>query len=227
MTTELPRELLEYEPTPKPPPPSPLWSKPNPNGFIISLLMILSCVFLSEIYWTGNNYSALLSATGKQIFEEKEYWRLFSTIFIHSDLKHLASNMYMLSILGYFVSGYFGALIYPLTTTFFAGITNWIAISTYHPNVILLGASGLVYLLAGFWFAMYVLIERHRPLLARMIRVIGVALAVLFPTTFEPEVSYRTHFIGFVVGILVAIPYGIYFKKFKMGNSERASRRAP
>lgn len=225
MNDELPRELLEYEPIPKPPPPSPLWSRPNPNALIFSLLTVLACVLLSVLYWQRNGYSLLLAATGNQVFESKEYWRLFTTVFIHADMKHLISNMYMLSLLGYFVAGYFGFIIFPIATTFFAGVINLIAIKTYDPNVVLLGASGLVYLLAGFWFAMYVIIERQRPFIARVVRVIGVALVVLFPTTFEPEVSYRTHFIGFVVGILIAIPYSFIYQA-KKGGKQRAIPQA-
>ncbi len=175
--------------------------------------MILACVLLSEFYWRQDSFSKLLSATGTQVFEAHQYWRIFTAVFIHADVKHLISNMYMLSILGYFVSGYFGFWVFPVGTTLLAGFVNLISLYTYAPNVNLLGASGLVYLLAGFWFAMYVIIERHRPLSARLLRVIGVALAVLFPTTFEPDVSYRTHFIGFIIGVLFALPYSLVFLK--------------
>lgn len=117
----------------------------------------------------------------------------------------------MLGILGYFVGGYFGFIVFPFITTILAAAVNAISLLTYEPNVVLLGASGLVYLLAGLWFTMFVLVESHRPISARLIRAIGVALVILFPTTFEPEVSYRTHAIGFVVGILFAVPYNFIY----------------
>ena len=42
---------------------------------------------------------------------------------------------------------------------------------------------------------------------------IGTALMVFFPTTFVPTTSYRTHAIGFAVGVATAILYYLRHKK--------------
>lgn len=108
----------------------------------------------------------------------------------------------MLLILGYLNYSYFGITIYPISALFFSGLTNIISLLTYTPKVSLLGASGMVYVLGGCWFTLYVLIEKRISPSYRIFRATAVCLAVMFPTSFEPHVSYRTHAIGLLFGIV-------------------------
>ena len=77
---------------------------------------------------------------------------------------------------------------------------NLLTLWTYPPDVRLVGASGVVYLMAGFWLSSYVLIDRRFSVGRRVFRSVGFTLIVLFPTSFEAQVSYRAHAIGFAVG---------------------------
>lgn len=96
---------------------------------------------------------------------------------------------------------------FPFYALIAASITNFLSLLTYEPQTRLIGASGLVYLLAGFWLVMYFIIERNKNLIKRIIRVLGVGMVILFPSTFDHQVSYRTHLIGLIIGILYAIIY--------------------
>ncbi len=188
--------------------------KPDNKSLVVSLSMVLFITFFSQIYWMNwGDLASSLPAVNQFIFEDGEIWRLFSSVLIHGDLGHLASNMYMLGILSYFVYGYFGAQMYPLWTFLGAGFVNLISVYTYPPHVRLLGASGWVYLLGGFWLTMYLFIQRQHSFPKRTLRVLGMALMVFFPTSFEATTSYRTHFIGFLVGIVMALFY--FFKNKK------------
>ena len=91
-----------------------------------------------------------------------------------------------------------------------AALTNYISLLTYAPNVSLIGASGLVYWMAGFWFSMYLLVERSLSLGKRVLRVVCLSLLVLLPTTFQANVSYRTHAIGLGLGVISAL---VYFRR--------------
>lgn len=222
MTTTLPPELANPEPYLPPPPPGPLAKRPDANGLIYSLIVVFICALISQLYWTDHPLAKFLTATPKQVFEEFEFWRVFTTMFTHSDAKHLLSNIYMVGILGYLVGGYFGFIIFPFISIILGAVVNVISLFTYEPNVVLVGASGLVYVLAGFWFTMFVLIDSPRPLWIRFMRATGVSLVILFPTTFEPEVSYRTHAIGFIIGILFALPYSVVYKSFYVGPQRKS-----
>lgn len=192
---------------------------PRFQGLIVALATLLMCSLVSYIYWAHGPISDLLPASRKAIFVDGQFWRLFSSILTHSNLQHLLSNSYMLGILVYFVYGYFGSLAFPFFAFLGAAITNSIAISTYSPEMRLVGASGLVYFLAGFWLCLFILIERQRRMGSRILRATGVGLGILFPTSFEPQISYRTHAIGFGVGILFGALY-FWIKKSTLRKAE-------
>ena len=148
-----------------------------------------------------------LSVSRAEVFSQGQYWRLLTAVFVHADLAHLLSNVYMLFIFSLFVYGYFGFMAFPVLSVFAAAVVNGLAVLTYPPEVELLGASGLVYVLGGFWLTLYFFIQRQYSVPSRLLRVTGIALMVFFPTTFIASTSYRTHAIGFVVGVAVGAFY--------------------
>ncbi|MCB9026869.1 MAG: rhomboid family intramembrane serine protease [Bdellovibrionaceae bacterium] len=193
-----------------------LFSKrPHAHSFLISFSMVSLCFVVSSVAWKNKNWMEALSASRYSVFEELKIWQLLTTIFIHADGLHVLSNSFMLFIFGYFVFGYFGGKVFPLYSLIGAGLTNAFALWTYPPHVKLVGASGWVYFLAGYWLCMYLFIERQRTLWARTLRIFGVGLVVLFPSSFEMQVSYRVHGIGLFLGILMGfVYYYIHRKQF-------------
>lgn len=185
--------------------------KPDQKSLVVSALVVLFVTLISQVYWLDPwNLSNLMPAMQEAVFSQGQWWRIYTAILIHADMGHLLSNLYMLSILSFFIYGYFGLRVYPLLTFLGAGLVNALAILTYPEHVRLLGASGWVYLLGGFWLTLYFFIQRQYPWSRRLLRAMGIGLMIFFPTSFEPTTSYRTHFIGFVVGILMA---SLYFFK--------------
>ena len=65
----------------------------------------------------------------------------------------------------------------------------------------------MVYWMAGFWLTMYLLVERSVGPGTRVLRAVCLALLVLFPSTFQANVSYRAHAIGLGLGIISALVY--------------------
>ena len=120
-------------------------AKPAKKAFMLATLTVMIMVLITFFYWKAPLYwSELLPAVRRQVFENHQWWRIYTSIFIHADSAHFISNMFLLWIFSYFVFGYFGFTIYPLLAYFFAGVVNALAILTYSPDVELLGASGLV-----------------------------------------------------------------------------------
>lgn len=182
--------------------------KPHSMSFLVCASILLIMAFLSQIYWQNWwSLAEFLPARKDFIFGEGQWWRALSAVFIHADIGHFFSNAYMLGVFSYFVFGHFGFGLYPLSSFVIAALVNVIAISTYPPEVRLLGASGLVYVLGGLWLTLYFLIQRQFSIVNRTFRVIGVSLMVFFPTTFVPTTSYRTHAIGFACGVVMGIIY--------------------
>ena len=182
--------------------------KPREWSLEITVLFLSMILGISLFAW--RNGAALLStlaATSEGVLERREYWRLLTAVAAHADVMHVFSNVIFLIFFTYLLFGYFGFWIFPVLSLAMAGLTNYISLLTYPSEVSLLGASGLVYWMAGFWLSMYLLVERSVGLGKRVLRVVCLALLVLFPSTFQANVSYRSHAIGLGLGVVSALVY--------------------
>jgi membrane associated rhomboid family serine protease len=130
-------------------------------------------------------------------------------VLVHADLNHFLSNAIGLFLFGYLLFGYFGTAVYPVLSFLLGIIVQTISLASYPSGFSLVGASGVVYLMAACWLTLFVLIERRFSIPKRLLRSIGFALVMLLSSTFDPAISYRTHAIGFVTGILLGV---IYFR---------------
>lgn len=178
------------------------------------IFTLVVCYAMSFLYW---NYPAgeYLAASPAKVFEMKEYWRLFTSSLIHADLSHFLSNSFMLSIMGYFVSYHYGAIMFPGIAFLFGILINLIVIWNYPAETSLVGASGVVYWLWGFWLVLYIGIQRHVSLIRRLMKASVVGLFVLVPSEFRAQTSYYAHGVGFLLGIIFGLIYFlIYSKKF-------------
>jgi rhomboid protease GluP len=184
-----------------------LSGKPRPESVPASLLAGMVLVFVAVLCWRDPALFGRMSASRFQVVGHKEYWRLLSAIGVHADLAHLGVNMVFVLFFGYLLYGYFGVWVYPAAMLILAAMTNLLSLLTYPPDVALIGASGLVYVMMCFWLVLYALVERTLPFKKRLLRISGIALIVLVPTTVQPEVSYRTHFIGCGVGAIAGVAY--------------------
>ena len=185
-----------------------LSDRPGLNAQLISALSLLFLAAGCALYWHDPNARDWMSATRDQVFTKNEIWRLWTTLIAHSDLGHLLSNSFMFFILGYLLSGYFGAGVFPLAALFMGGVTNAFSLATYPGHTQLVGASGMVSWMGGAWLTLYFLINTKVSLGGRALRSAGVALMLCAPAeAFDPKISYRTHMIGFVLGVAWAYFY--------------------
>lgn len=182
--------------------------QPNGNSFYMAAVTVIIVSLTTLFYWLSpESWANLMPAMNRAVFQEHQWWRVFTAIFIHADLEHLLSNLLMLGVFSFFIYGYFGFKIFPMVSLGLAALVNVITILSYRPETGLLGASGLVYVLGGYWLTMYFFIQRQFPWLNRLIRVVGVGLMMFAPTSFVPTTSYTAHGYGFVLGVIAAVIY--------------------
>jgi rhomboid protease GluP len=184
-----------------------LTRKPDPNALIAVLLSVLLVVLGSCFYWYNVIESReLLAANGEKIFTQQELWRAWTSLLVHGDTKHLVGNLFLFSVLGYFLAGYFGYLLFPLLGFFFGGVTNLIVLHSMPPLIHLIGLSGVVFWMGGAWLALYFLIETRKTPGQKILRTMGVALGLFMPSeAFDPSVSYAAHGVGFSLGVCAGI----------------------
>ena len=113
----------------------------------------------------------------------------------------------MLFILTYFVTAFYGAKISLILSYLMGMIINLIVLDQYQQNTTLVGASGIVYYLWGFWMSLYIGISKHLSFIKRLVRVGGIFLILLVPTSYSPNTSYMAHYLGYALGMMTGIIY--------------------
>ena len=182
--------------------------RPARRSGVVAAASVALLLLLSVVYWVDLfDLAAKLSATPEQVFNHGEYWRVTTTIGAHADLRHFLANAIGFGILSFLLYGYYGPFVYPALSWALGSVVTGLALLTYPPMTKLIGASGVVYLMAGFWLILYLFIERKLSLGKRLLRSLGFGLIVLAPTVWDPSVSYRTHAIGFAVGVGLGVAF--------------------
>ena len=185
-----------------------LSQKPREWSLEVAGFSVSAILGISLLAWrNGASLLPILAATSEAVLERREYWRLLTAIAVHADVLHVLSNAIYLAFFTYLLFGYFGVWVFPALSLAMAALTNYLALLSYPREVALVGASGLVYWMAGFWLSMYLLVERSVGPGKRVLRAVCLALLVLVPTTLQANVSYRTHAIGLALGAVSALAY--------------------
>jgi rhomboid protease GluP len=198
-----------------------LTRKIDPSAAMVAAVLTLVLFAGSLLFWKNTlNAEYWMAATRDSVVTKHEWWRAWSTLLVHADAKHLLSNCLLFFILGSFVFGYFGYLAFPVLAFAAGGLTNLLVLSGMPAGTQLIGASGVVFWMGGFWLVLYFLIERRKSLTQRALRATGVGLVLFFPAeAFQPGISYMSHFIGFISGVLFGTVFYL-FNKAKIQHAE-------
>lgn len=195
--------------------------KPHPSASIVAA-MATFLLALGSLFYMQNvgHLAAWMPASHQLVFDQHQIWRLWTTLFAHADEKHLLSNSFLFFILGYFLNGYFQIFVFPIMALFIGGLANLIVLWTMPAQVHLIGASGVVFWMGGAWLTLYFLLDRRRNLYQRLLRTLGVAILLFVPAeAFDPNISYRTHFVGFILGLVFGLIY-YYLKRRQFVGAE-------
>jgi rhomboid protease GluP len=182
--------------------------KPARGSLVVAAASVALLLLGSLAYWTNAaGLSPYLPASREAVFGRSEYWRLLTSILAHADFQHFAANALVFGLLAFLLYGYYGALVFPVLSLANGALTTALSLTTYEPDTHLVGASGVVYWMFGFWLSLYLLVERRVGRGKRILRALGFSLIVLIPTVLKPEVSYRAHAIGFGLGVAFGLIY--------------------
>jgi rhomboid protease GluP len=163
------------------------------------------------LFWVASLYEwsprALfdLAASRNDIFEKGAWWKLLTALFTHADVEHLLSNSPLFLIFGWFLYAFFGRLAFPFGAIVVGVLSNLWTVYLQSPGSSLVGASGMLYGMISLWLVLYVRFETEYSVPMRIFRSIGVAILLLFPTTFQQTTSYTAHATGFLLGLVVGL----------------------
>ncbi len=178
--------------------------------FAISIIPVCFVGLLWIVFLVGSFNSINLVKFGVLPRETKGLLGIITSIFIHGDIEHIASNSLPLIVLGMLLFFFYKKI---AKQTFvwiwiISGIWLWIGgrnnenYPIYH-----IGASTLIYGLATFLFFSGVFRKHLRLMVvsALVVFLYGSIMWGIFP--FKDEISWEGHLFGALAGLLVAFVY--------------------
>jgi rhomboid protease GluP len=190
-----------------------LSQKPLRKAFAPAVLFALAATAASVVSWLSDQFREAWIGNPESIFGGGEWYRLFTSILLHAEIRHLLSNMAFLILFGGLLTNYFGWRVFPAMGIAVGLVTQYLSLKTYPSDANLLGASGLLYVLFGLWLSLYYRAETHLTRTHRLLRILGFGLVMFVPSQFSPTVSYRTHYIGLALGLAAGAIYGFFWKE--------------
>jgi rhomboid protease GluP len=186
------------------------WFTREPRDYWLSPTLILTSLMVAVSFSVFTNFRGAgdwLIASPDQVFNKHEYWRAWTTLLAHADLSHLVSNTMLFLPLVYLLTAYFGLWLFPVTGFFLGGIVNLLVLKNMPLQSSLLGVSGVVYWMGAVWLTLFFMVDRRKNPKARFANILFLMLMLFIPETYEPHISYLSHFLGFVFGVASALIY--------------------
>lgn len=183
----------------------------TPAVFILILVNIL--VFLFEMSAGDWNDPEVLHRIGAlepyAVVVQREYWRLFTALFLHGGFLHLGFNLFALYILGPPLERAVGTLRFAVCylvsgLASSAGVVAFTVMGLVQVAQVI-GASGCIMGIVGAW-AGFLLRHHHAPL-ARQ-RLANIALIVAIQIAFDlstPQISMAAHLCGLIAGFFLGL----------------------
>lgn len=163
------------------------------NSQVTNAIIILCIVVFGYDNLTGNNLAYSLGMWGDGVTFGGEWYRMVTSIFLHSGIMHIMFNMLILHQLGVGLERYLGSARF-LALFLLSGIGGSFALLILAPGVLGVGASGAVFGLMG---AYAVLARRLRMNDAQIRMLIAINLAIGF---LVPGIAWQAHVGGLIVG---------------------------
>lgn len=150
------------------------------------------------------------------ILENKEYYRLVTSMFMHFGISHLANNMLVLYLLGDNLERAIGSFKYLVLYMLGGIIANVVSMYFYvETEIVSAGASGAVFAVMGG--LLWCVIKNKGRLEDLNLRQIVIAMGVsIFYGLTSPNVDNVAHIAGAISGFILAI---VLYRKKKWGTS--------
>lgn len=180
-----------------------------------NILIFLICTFTKNLLYNVGAFNAGM------FWEDREYYRILTSIFLHWDVDHLVSNMIVLYYLGEVVEKYFGRVKYSIIYLF-AGISGNLLSAAYEiyrdMHISSVGASGAIFGIIG---ALFILVCVHKGHLEQitMGRLLFMIVYSLYSGFAGRGINNAAHIGGFLAGVAIS------FLLWAAGKKERMEMR--
>lgn len=167
-----------------------------------------------EIVQQGSNFWV-------RIMNERQYYRVFTGMFLHADVRHIANNMLMLYVVGSMIEdiiGHWKYLFAYLAGGIAAGIASCLYYWSKNLPIYSIGASGAVFAVTGI-FAVWLLTTPDKRADMSPARLFLFAFLILYElgvfqffSGSESNIDYAAHAGGFLFGTVYAFLLWLWMK---------------
>ncbi len=182
----------------------------------VTYIIITLCVIMFAITRGGYDIQTLLryGANLDLLTKSGEYYRLFTSIFLHMGILHILCNMYALYIIGTQAEGFFGKWKY-LLVYLISGICGGIMSLAFNPNTVSAGASGAIF---GLFGALLYFANNYRGYIGSVIKsqIVPVIIFNLFLGFVITGVDIWAHIGGLIGGLITANMLGTKDEDIKL-----------
>jgi membrane associated rhomboid family serine protease/Flp pilus assembly protein TadD len=192
---------------------------PHPPLITYTLIAICALVFVVEIV-KGAGFDSMspdlairLGADYGPLTVSGQWWRLFTSMFLHFGFFHLALNMLCLFSLGTLAERVMGRAAF-VVLYFATGLLGSLASVAVNPQIVSAGASGAVFGVAG-GLVSYLWLKKA-PLdfanVKKQLSSLATFLLINFIYSFRPGVDMMAHVGGAVSGFVIAVALPRFLK---------------
>lgn len=182
--------------------------KPKKPIITYGLIAINVIIFLLGMIFNLSDDFINLFANYGPLVTEGQYYRLFTSMFIHANIFHILFNMYALYLLGAQAEGFFGKGKF-LVIYILSGISGSLLSILLNQGAVSVGASGAIFGILGalLYFGYNNRVYLGNTLVREIVPVIIINLAFGFMMT---GVDNFAHIGGLIGGITTAMAVGFY-----------------
>ena len=186
------------------------------NWFIVLPPLVMVVIFVAMLfcgYSPESSNSELLydwgEATAPSVFDDNEWWRLFTSVFLHNGIFHIIGNLVTYCLMVSFMLPFFRARNIFFTFLLSGAFSVWVGLHFSGGGVV--GASGGVFGLMGATMLLF-LLPKHRRKPANKVFFV-VTLVLMFIDLFlslAGGVSFSGHVSGLLAGAVVGYLLYLY-----------------
>ncbi|HTL83101.1 MAG TPA: rhomboid family intramembrane serine protease [Bacteroidia bacterium] len=196
------------------------WLTPRKGYFITPILIDINILVLLVMIATGvhpvtpdPNVLVAWGANVRSLTMNGQPWRIFTCMFLHYGIIHLAANMWALFQLGRMLEPFIGRwrflILYILSGLAASCVSMW-----YHSDSAAVGASGAIFGIFGIFAALLTTDLIRKDIRGKMLRSILIAIGINLLIGLSWQIDNSAHIGGLIAGTIGG--YLIYFdlKKF-------------
>ncbi|MFJ8263724.1 rhomboid family intramembrane serine protease [Rummeliibacillus sp. NPDC094406] len=170
---------------------------------ISSLIAINVVVYLIGLIPPLGDNILTMGASVNYLIADGEYWRLFTSMFIHGGFFHLLFNMFSLYVFGPELERIAGKLRFFTIYLVSGFMGDAVSFLIQPPNYASIGASGAIFGIFGAFVALVYYTRKTMPQLKQIIMPIIVISVIM--TFLQPNVNGTAHIAGLITGLIIGL----------------------